>query len=346
VRLALLTVVATLLALAPGHVGADPGGMPRFQHIFVIIEENHDRSQIVGNPNAPNFNRLANTYAQATNFYGVTHPSEPNYVAGIGGDYFGIQDDDAYNCITNATTPPPPLGGPGCSSAYATPPGYPNHVLTGKPNLAAQLDAAGLTWKGYFQALPSVGSTVTCAPGPGSSCLYASKHNGFINFLQNNPSDLAKMVPLDGPGGQLASDLTNDTVPNFSYIVPDQCHDEHGLGSCPSDATNIGVSDTYASDIVNEILASKAWQKGNNAIFIFWDEGNTDQGCCVTNPNGNPGGGNIMDIVITNHGPQGGFQDSTSYNHYSALRTIEDAFNLGCIANSCNVSSQLPLMRK
>jgi phospholipase C len=343
VRLALLTAIATFLALVPGHVAADPGGMPRFQHIFMIIEENHDRSQIAGNPNAPNFNHLASTYAQATNFFAVTHPSEPNYVAGIGGDYYGIQDDDAYNCVSNATTPPPPSGGPGCGSSYTS---YPNHVLTSKPNLAAQMDAAGITWKGYFQSLPSAGSTVTCAPGTGGNCLYASKHNGFINFVQNNSTDLAKMVPLDGSGGQLASDLENDTVPSFSYIVPDQCHDEHGLSSCPNDANNISVSDSYASNIVSEILASKAWKQGNNAIFILWDEGNTDTGCCVTNPNGNPGGGNVMDIVITNHGPQGGFQDPTPYNHYSALRTIEDAFNLGCIANSCSVSSQLPLMRK
>jgi hypothetical protein len=164
--------------------------------------------------------------------------------------------------------------------------------------------------------------------------------------IRYNAQRLAKMVPLDGTGGQLASDLANDTVPNFSYVVPDQCHDEHGLGSCPNDATNISASDTYANDIVNEILSSKAWKQGNDAIFITWDEGNTDQRCCVTNPNGNPGGGNVMYIAITSNGPKGGFQDTTPANHYSILRTIEDAFSLGCIANSCNVSSQVALMRK
>jgi phosphatidylinositol-3-phosphatase len=346
-RLALITALIALTALLPRTLAADQGGISRFQHVFLIIEENHERSDIIGNSNAPNLNKYATTYAQATNYFGVTHPSEPNYVAGVGGDYFGIQDDDAYNCQSNATTPPPPAGGPGCGSHYATPPGYPPHTVSA-PNLAQQLDEAGVSWKGYFQSMPNPGFTGTCAPGPGSQCLYASKHNGFINFtsVQNSQSDLNRMVPLDGPGGQLAADLQSGNVPNFSYIVPDQCHDMHGLGSCPSTQANIAAADTYAGTIVDEILKSPVWKEGNNAIIITFDEGNSDQGCCVTNPNGNPGGGKVYTAVISNHGPDGGFQDSTPYNHYSLLRTIESAFNLGCIANSCNVQPMLPLIRK
>jgi phospholipase C len=348
-------VLGVLLALVPSGLSANQGGTPRFQHVFMLIEENHERSRIVGNPNAPTFNQLAQTYGQATNFFGVTHPSEPNYVAGVGGDYFGIQDDDAYNCQSNATTPPPPMGGPGCGTKYSTPPGYPPHTINA-PNLASQLDAAGLSWKGYFQALPSAGFTSTCAPGPGSQCLYASKHNGFINFasVQNSAADLQRLVPLDGPSGQLAADLASGNVPAFSYIVPDQCHDEHGLGSCTSatggscnDACLVSTSDTYAAGIINEIMQSPVWRHGNNAIVITWDEGDSDRSCCVTNPNGNPGGGNIMTIVVTNHGPQGGVQDATPYNHYSLLRTIESAFNLDCIAHACDadVKVMLPLLR-
>ena len=105
-RLAVISLLGALVALMPGSLAAEQGGTTRFQHVFLLIEENHDRSQIVGNPNAPTFNRLAETYGQATNYFGVTHPSEPNYVAMIGGDYLGIQDDDAYNCQSNATIPP------------------------------------------------------------------------------------------------------------------------------------------------------------------------------------------------------------------------------------------------
>ena len=66
-----------------------------YAHIFVIIEENHGYRQIIGNPDAPNLNRLAKEYGLATNFYAEVHPSEANYVAMIGGDTFGIHDDDA-----------------------------------------------------------------------------------------------------------------------------------------------------------------------------------------------------------------------------------------------------------
>src|SRR5215472_13776895 len=73
-------------------------GIPRYQHIVEIMMENTSYSTIIGNPLAPNLNSLANTYGLATNYWGVTHPSEPNYVANIGGSFFGIQDDNQFYC--------------------------------------------------------------------------------------------------------------------------------------------------------------------------------------------------------------------------------------------------------
>ena len=59
--------------------------IPRYAHIFNIIEENQAYARIMGNPDAPIVNRLAATYGSASNFYGEVHPSEGNYVALIGG---------------------------------------------------------------------------------------------------------------------------------------------------------------------------------------------------------------------------------------------------------------------
>ncbi|MBV9546657.1 MAG: hypothetical protein JOY61_20000, partial [Chloroflexi bacterium] len=70
--------------------------VPRYDHIFVIVEENHSFTDVIGNPAAPNLNALANQFGLATNYFGVTHPSEPNYVALLGGNLFGINSDDAY----------------------------------------------------------------------------------------------------------------------------------------------------------------------------------------------------------------------------------------------------------
>lgn len=300
---------APLPAAAQGKQFHAGSGIPRYQHIFVVMMENHSYEQIIGNPLAPHINALAQTYSLATNYYGVTHPSEPNYVASIGGDYFGIQDDAPYY----------------------------THTINA-PSLASQLEAAGLSWKTYQQALPYAGYTGTRYPTTGPT-LYASKHNPFLNFasIQANPAELQKIVP----DTQLATDLQSGQVPNFSYIVPDQCHDMHGTTGCGDDATLIPAGDAYVNDTVNQIMRSRAWTHGNNAIVVTWDEDDfspTNLGCC----DANPGGGHVATIVIANHGPRG-VQDSTPSNHYSLLQTIEDAFHLGCLRNTCDTANVRPL---
>jgi phosphatidylinositol-3-phosphatase len=67
---------------------------------------------------------------------------------------------------------------------------------------------------------------------------------------------------------QRATDLQSGNLPNFSYIVPDQCHDMHGTGGCSGDAILIPAGDMYVSDAVNAIKSSPTWQRGNNAIVI------------------------------------------------------------------------------
>jgi hypothetical protein len=91
--------------------------------------------------------------------------------------------------------------------------------------------------------------------------------------------------------------------------------------------------DANVKTIVDAIFASPVWKTGNTAIVLTWDEdGKADrvpgapQSCCVVDER-DPGGGHIPTIVITNHGPRG-LRDATPYDHYSLLRTIEDAFGL------------------
>src|SRR3984893_6424684 len=146
--------------LAPGVSSADVGNrhhqaIPRYQHIIEIMMENTSYSTIIGNALAPNINALASTYGLATDYFGVTHPSEPNYVANIGGSYFGIQDDNQFYC-TQA------LAGtdPNCAGTTV------DHTVSAQ-SLADQLTAAGKTWKGYFQNLPhtpAAGTLVTTGP--------------------------------------------------------------------------------------------------------------------------------------------------------------------------------------
>ena len=114
-------------------------------------------------------------------------------------------------------------------------------------------------------------------------------------------------------------------------------HGLHGAG-VPADcegankAALIRRGDAVAGELVRRIQATPAWKgRGNVAIVITFDEGagKTREGCCAVTPDApsNFGGGHIPTVVITNHGPRG-LRDATPYNHYSLLRTLEDAFGL------------------
>jgi phosphatidylinositol-3-phosphatase len=295
--------------------------MPLYEHIFLIIEENKAYEQIIGNPHAPVINQLARTYGLASNYYGIVHPSEGNYVAILGGSTFGIHDNAPFDADVNT---------PGSHGV--------NHTISSR-SLIDQLEEKGLTWKGYFESIPSPGYKGTTYPSQ-ADALYASKHNGFINFkkVQSDPQELAKLVSID----RLTADLQTGNVPNYSHIVFNQCNDMHGLARCPNLDRLIATGDEKVGETVRQITNSPLWKSTkNNAIVITWDEddGSTksSQGCCGFNPKSqdNFGGGRIATIVITNHGARG-LVDPTPYNHYSLLRTTEEAFGIQEYLNFAN----------
>jgi phosphatidylinositol-3-phosphatase len=309
--------------------------MPKYDHIFVIVEENKAYEQIIGNPNAPNINRLAKTYGLASNFYGQVHPSEANYIAMLGGSTFGIHDDDAYYCRPGQVDPFCP---------HASQPGYATHTIASK-SLIDQLQNKGLTWKGYFEDIPAPGSKAVVAPS-GDRPLYAAKHNGFMNFqaVQDDPNRANKIVGLP----QLLAGLKTGKVPNYSHIVPNQCNEMHGLPECLGLQALIKMGDAVVGQLVEEITQSSLWSASqNSAIIITFDEDNNPlqkpkpQGCCGFDPKSaaNFGGGHIATIVITNHGPRG-VVDDTAYNHYSLLRTTEDAFGISEYLNYAGDTAQ------
>ena len=63
------------------------------QHVVIIMDENKPAAEVLGNPAAPYLNGLAHTYAVATDYSAITHPSLPNYLAITGGTTFGINSD-------------------------------------------------------------------------------------------------------------------------------------------------------------------------------------------------------------------------------------------------------------
>jgi hypothetical protein len=300
--------------------------VPKYDHIVLIIEENTGFNQVIGNSLAPNINNFANTYGLATQYFTVGDPSAPNYVAMLGGNFFGIADNNPYF----------------------------THTID-KPSLMSQLEGASLTWKGYFQSMPYAGFRGPCYPNrcngvPDFDSLYSAKHNGLLYFksVQTSATERAKMVPFQA----LTADLANP--PAFMYIVPDQCHDMHGSPPYCVDSGNTGdnsfnhlvrVADDMLGQMVSQIMGAPFWSKGNNAIFITAEQGpdGDTSGCC----DAVPGTGNVATIVITSHGPRG-LKDPTPYNHYSLLKTFQKAFGLGCLEFTCddvNVKAMAPLLQ-
>jgi hypothetical protein len=334
-KLGVIVGLCAVLGSAP-PVRAEPAdkAVPRFTHIFVIVEENKNYEQILSPLSAPNIAGLAAAYGNATQMFGEVHPSEANYVALLGGDTFGLHDDDAFYCKPGRVDA-------FCPGALAA--GYVDHTVH-KLHLGDQLAAQGLTWKGYYENLPAPGSMAVVAGDPKAkdatrtAALYASKHSGFLNFasVQDDPQRAQHIVGFD----QLDADLAADRPPNFALIVPNQCNEMHGLHGpgVPADCESLNVAglirrgDKVVGDLVARIEATRAWRSDENvAIVITFDEGagRTREGCCAVTPEApsNYGGGHIPTIVVTNHGPRG-VSDATPYNHYSLLRTIEDAFGV------------------
>jgi phospholipase C len=327
-----------ILSAAPAVRAAD-GPVPHYEHIFIIVAENKGYEQIFGSvTKAPNLNRLAHDYGLASEFYAETHPSEPNYIAMVGGDTYNITDDDAFYCTSGFND----RYCPGANRAN-----YPDHTIRAR-SLVDQLEERKLTWKAYLESLPEPGSLVARWPNADHPVtgepneLYAAKHNGFISFerVQHDPQRASKIVGFQ----QLEHDLASGTLPNYAHIVPNQCNDMHGRAGAntPPDCLGSNIDgliargDRVIGELVQKLMASAAWKSSRNtAIVITFDENDKDerhsahQGCCGYDPqsNANFGGGRIPTIVLTNHGVRQ-LVDSTPYNHYSLLRTTEAAFGI------------------
>ena len=137
-------------------------GIPRYDHVFVVMLENKATSSIMDSPFAPRINVFLKAGNQLTNYYATGNPSEPNYTALGGADDFGIADDSQWNCDAagaNAVQdlPEPTNVQPGLASSPFKSPctqgAAINHNIIGKPNLFNALTNAGLTWRTYNESM-------------------------------------------------------------------------------------------------------------------------------------------------------------------------------------------------
>ena len=236
-----------------------------------------------------------------TQFYATTHPSIGNYFSVSMGQI--VTNNDASTATRS------------------------------EDNIVRHMLGAGLTWKSYAESLPSVGYT------GGDVYPYVLHHNPFAYFsdVRNSSSEKLNLVPFT----QFATDIANNALPNFTFIVPNQYHNAHdcpqGMSSCTK-TQKLQAADSWMKSNLASLLATPAFQPGGDGILYIWfDESNTNDTAY--------GGGHIYVAAI---GPtvRAGHTGSTHYNHYSLLRSIMESLGMTTFPANAATANDLKYMFK
>lgn len=195
------------------------------------------------------------------------------------------------------------------------------------PNLATELATAGISWGAYLESVPG-----TCFLGPQSpDALYAQKHNPFAYFddIRDDPALCDQLQPFTNLTPLLAESAA--AVPRFVWVTPNMCDDGHNCSTTEAGA--------WLSSFVDAVTASAAWKQGG-VLFVTWDEGTDDSGIDSSGlPARSGGGGEVLTLVIApNVAP--GLTVATPFDHYSLLRTIEDAFGLPLLGQAASPTTK------
>ncbi len=259
------------------------GTVPLFGHVVLIVEENHSYSEVIGNSAMPYLNSLASQYGLATQYFANTHPSIGNYFVLTTGQL--VTNDDTFKATVNVD------------------------------NIARDLIAAGKTWKSYAESIPSQGYT------GGDSYPYSKRHNPFAYFTDvvNSSSQVQNLVSLS----QFNSDLANNQLPNFSYLLPNLLDDAHD--------GPLQLADSWLQENIAPLISSSAFQNDGLLIIVF-DEADTSDSAS--------GGGHVAAIIISPKAKQG-YKSTTLYQHQSTLRLILHGLGMPAYPAAANSAPEM-----
>ncbi len=282
------------------EVGAPAAQIPRFEHVFVVVEENESYDEVIGNTkDLPYLNSLAAKYGLATNYYANTHPSINNYF---------------YLTAGRKGTRWPWVG-------------ELSDLFSGEvagDNVASVLSANGKTWRAYAESLPSAGYLGS------NRSRYAKRHNPFAYFESvrqdkgsaGHASQAANIVPFEN----FAGDLKNSRFPDYSFIVPNLYDDGHTDPATQRNATcgdhhALQNIDTWLKTNMEPLIESDSFQRGGLLVIVF-DEGCEDGATADWRFDPNrpviKGGGHIPALIIS--GRTAGARGDGLYHHESVLR--------------------------
>ncbi|KAI1170068.1 acid phosphatase phoa [Nemania sp. FL0916] len=203
-----------------------------FDRFVVIWLENTDYDMAI---NDPNLARIAKKGITLNNHHAVTHPSQPNYIAAVGGDYFGMQNDDFSQVDKNVST------------------------------IIDLLEHKGISWAHYQEDQPYSGfqgfAWINHQNGKND---YVRKHNPAMSYnsAAGNLDRLAHIKNLT----QFHVDLAHNKLPQWMFITPNMTSDGHD--------TSVTVAGTWTSTFLEPLLNDKRFMQ-NTLVLVTFDENET-----------------------------------------------------------------------
>jgi hypothetical protein len=290
--------------LAPAPLEPPLSTVGDLDHVFMVYMENKGFTEIVGSPNAPYLNSLINTYGFGSNYYALTHPSDPNYYPILGGSDFGIN----YNCPANCFD---------------------------QPNLADNIELAGKTWAGYMEGGGGYSTPTDRLPFLAFSDIYNDPARVAAHLFDLSQLDQDLASPATAPNFVwfAADDATNMEGPTDTLLGVIQW----ALSQLTTHQYNVRAGDEWLQDTLPDIMNSPVWNDPTqkSAIFLTFDEDYNNISLGIGNQ-----GNHIVTVVIPSPGAvasgmRGGHFVADDYNnHYSLLRTIEDSLGLPPLTNN------------
>jgi len=289
-----------------------PAGLPVYDHIVIVVEENKDYEEIIGNASAPYINDvLKKEGASFARMYGEEHFSQGNYYWMFSGGNQTIGFIDQVPSETN----------------------HPNYPFK-TSNLGEQLINKGLSFKGYSESLPEIGFTGDKA----SAGLYARKHVPWISFA-NVPNGTTVATSSNLRFADFPADPSRyDSLPTVAFVIPNLENDMHnGLIT-----ESIPAGDSWLRKNIDSYYQ---WAKGHNSLLVLtFDENNDQRGYMgLTNPLVDPkscvGEGRdheycidlqnrIVTIFAGAHIKPGDYPEGKGITHVNILRTLEAMYGL------------------
>jgi hypothetical protein len=291
------SLVPFLLCLA---TAAGAQSLPRPDHIVIVIEENKAFTDVIGSSAAPYINSLPARGALLTNYSGLHHPSQPNYIELFSGNKQNVCTD---TCPTAASI--------------------------NAPNLAASLLAAGRTFVGYAENLPDL---TTCGP---TSQQYARKHCPWLDFKGIPAGASRKFGSFPAtPTGFAFLPTVAFVIPDLFNDM----HSAKTSGGNPTQK-EVTQGDVWLKANLDAYATWAATHNSLLIITWDEDSSHYNMPTSCANGINTPPGNRIATLILGQHVIPGS-TSSTPYTHYNLLRTIEKMYGLTPIGNSTATSAQ------